>query len=102
MTTITLVCAGGMSTSLLVSKMNLSAVRLAAVVKIRAVAENDFERYAAETDVLLLGPQVGYTLDKMKATYEPRGIKVAMINGEDYSTMNGEKVLKDALNLVKN
>ena len=42
MTKITLVCNAGMSTSLLVSKMNLAAVKSGANVKIRAIAENEF------------------------------------------------------------
>lgn len=63
------------------------------------MAENDFPRYANETDVLMLGPQVSYTLNKMKAEYEPKGIKVAVINSIDYGMMNGEKVLKEALRL---
>lgn len=96
---ITLVCAAGMSTSLLVSKMNLSAVAEGLDVKIRAVPESNFEKYANETDILLLGPQVGYTLNKMKTQYEPKGIKVAVINSMDYGMMNGEKVLKMALSL---
>lgn len=96
---ITLACAAGMSTSLLVSKMNLVAATQGIDVKIRAVPKNDFGQYASETDVLLLGPQISYTLEEMKTEYEPKGIKVAVINSMDYGTMNGEKVLNDALNL---
>lgn len=96
---ITLACAAGMSTSLLVSKMNLVAATKGMEVKIRAVPKNDFGQYASETDVLLLGPQISYAFEEMKAEYEPKGIKVAVINSMDYGTMNGEKVLNDALNL---
>jgi PTS system cellobiose-specific IIB component len=99
MTKITLACAAGMSTSLLVTKMNLAAIKIGADVKIRAVPEGEFDKYAADTDILLLGPQVGYTLSKMKEKYEPKGIKVAVINSMDYGMMNGEKVLKIAMNL---
>lgn len=97
MTRITLVCAAGMSTSLLVSKMNLAAVKSGASVKIQSVPESNFAKYAENTDVLLLGPQVSYTIKKMKAQYEPKGIKVDVINSMDYGTMNGENVLKTAL-----
>ena len=94
---ITLVCAAGMSTSLMVSKMNFAAMSMGAEVKIRAVPESDFAQYAEDTDILLLGPQVSYTLAKMKSEYEPKGIKVSVINSMDYGMMNGEKVLKEAL-----
>lgn len=96
---ITLCCAAGMSTSLMVSKMNLAAIVMGVEVKIHAVPETDFANYADDTDILLLGPQVSYTLGKMKAQYEPKGIKVSVINSMDYGMMNGEKVLKDALAL---
>ena len=96
---ITLVCAGGMSTSLLVTKMNLAAAAEGIDVKIRAVAESDFGEYANDTDILLLGPQVGYTLSNMKAQYESKGIKIAVINSMDYGMMNGEKVLQEALKM---
>lgn len=96
---ITLACAAGMSTSLLVTKMNLAATKTGADVKIRAVPEGDFDKYADDTDVLLLGPQVGYTLNKMKEKYEPKGIKVAVISSMDYGMMNGEKVLDSALKM---
>ena len=100
MTRIILACAAGMSTSLLVSKMNMAAVKSGVSVKIQAVPENDFAKYANDTDILLLGPQVSYTLGKMKEEYEPKGIKVAVINSMDYGMMNGEKVLKEALSMV--
>jgi PTS system cellobiose-specific IIB component len=99
MTRITLVCAAGLSTSLMVSKMNIAAVNAKIDAKIQAVPENEFSKYANETDILLLGPQVSYTLKKMKEEYEPKGIKVAVISSMDYGMMNGEKVLKDALAL---
>jgi PTS system cellobiose-specific IIB component len=96
---ITLICAAGMSTSLMVSQMNLAAIKTGADVKIRAVPESAFPKYENETDILMLGPQIGYLLKEMKAKYEPMGIKVTVINSVDYGTMNGEKVLKAALSM---
>ncbi|AZS14306.1 PTS sugar transporter subunit IIB [Paenibacillus lutimineralis] len=96
---ITLVCAAGMSTNLLVTKMNIASVKEKVAVKIQAVPESEFEKYSKETDILLLGPQVRFMLPEFKAKYEPAGIKVAVINSADYGMMNGEKVLKEALAL---
>lgn len=98
---ITLICAAGMSTSLLVTKMKEAAKKLGEEVEIRATAENKFKEYENDTDILLLGPQVGFLLGKYKQIYEPRGIKVDVIDSVDYGMMNGEKVLRDALNLLK-
>lgn len=98
---ITLVCSAGMSTSLLVTKMNAAAVKMKADVKIIAVAEVQLKEHWNETDVLLLGPQVRFLLGKLKSEGEKRGIPVEVINSIDYGTMNGEKVLNQALALLK-
>lgn len=98
---ITLVCGAGMSTSLLVVKMNDAAKKLGVEAKIIAVAEAELKHHIDDTDVLLLGPQVRFLLNKYKTAYEPKGIKVDVINSMDYGLMNGEKVLNHALTLLQ-
>lgn len=88
-----------MSTSLMVSRTNLVALSSGAQVKIRAVPESQFSKYENDTDILLLGPQVGYSLDVMKKKYEPKDMKVSIISSTDYMALNGENVLKSALAL---
>ncbi|EHJ01756.1 phosphotransferase system lactose/cellobiose-specific IIB subunit [Clostridium sp. DL-VIII] len=97
---ITLVCAAGMSTSILMARMQESAKKQGIEAKIIAMSEAKFEEYEEPTEVLLLGPQIEYMADEMKEQYEPKGIKVAVIDMMDYGTLNGEKVLKDALALL--
>jgi PTS system cellobiose-specific IIB component len=97
MTNIVLVCAAGMSTSILVQKMQAAAQKNSIDASIKAVAETDFASHADGVQILLLGPQVRFKLDEFKTAYEPKGLKVAVINQVDYGRMNGEKVLNDAL-----
>ncbi|MCM8712005.1 PTS sugar transporter subunit IIB [Clostridium sp. SYSU_GA19001] len=97
---ITLICAAGMSTSMLMARMQEAANKQGIEVKIIAMSESKFEDYNEPTDVLLLGPQIAYLEDEIKEQYEPKGIKVSVINMMDYGTMNGEKVLNDALALL--
>lgn len=97
---ITLVCAAGMSTSMLMAKMQESAKNQGIEAKIIAMSESKFEEYKEPTDVLLMGPQIAYMEDEIREQYEPKGIKVAVIDMMDYGSMNGEKVLKDALALL--
>jgi len=94
---ITLVCAGGFSTSLLVTKMEQAAKAKGVEVLIRATAESKFKSFENDTDVLLLGPQVSYLVDELKVKY--KDIKVGVIDSIDYGMMNGEKVLNYALNI---
>lgn len=96
---ITLICAGGFSTSMLVSNMEEVAKNEGIEVEIRATAEAKFWEYENDTDILLLGPQVGYLLDKFKKKYAEKGIKISIIDSVDYGMMNGKKVLYYALSM---
>ncbi len=97
---IMLVCSAGMSTSLLVSKMEKAAEARELDVKIFAVSEAESGRYLDEVDVMLLGPQVRFLLKKMLKKVEGKGIPVEVIENIDYGTMNGEAVLTRALALL--
>lgn len=98
---ILLVCSAGMSTSLLVTKMQKAAGEQGIEVNIRAIAEADLKNNLENLDVLLLGPQVRYMLSKMKDLMEPKGIPVDVINSVDYGTMNGAKVLGQAISMIE-
>lgn len=103
MKTILLACAAGMSTSLLVTKMEQAVQNQGLEAKIYAVsiAEVDKELSENQIDIVLLGPQVRYEEGNMKKKLEPLGIPLAVINMQDYGMMNGEKVLQTALDLLK-
>ncbi|WP_099223977.1 PTS sugar transporter subunit IIB [Listeria costaricensis] len=101
MKTIMLVCSAGMSTSLLVTKMEKAAEAEGMDAKIFAVAEAEADKHIDEIDVLLLGPQVRFLEGSMKKKLEPKGIPVAVINSVDYGMMKGDNVLKQALELIK-
>lgn len=100
MTYITLVCAAGMSTSMLMAKMQQSAKTKGIEAKIIAMSESKFNSYNEPTDILLLGPQISYLEEELRKKYEPKGMIVTVINMVDYGTMNGEKVLNEALKLL--
>jgi PTS system cellobiose-specific IIB component len=99
MKNILLVCATGASTAMVVQKMQAAAKRQELEVTIRAIAENDLNKNVDQADVILLGPQIRYMLDKIKSI--ANGKPVEVIDMRDYGTMNGEKVLKSALELIK-
>lgn len=98
---ILLCCAAGMSTSLLVSKMEKAAKEKGIEAKIWAVSADSVKDHIDEANILLLGPQVKYLLGQMKKLGEQKGIPVDAINMIDYGMMNGEKVLEFAINLLK-
>jgi len=63
---IMLACAAGMSTSILVAKMEEAAKEQGKDYKIWAIDQSLIERELGNFDVLLLGPQVQHTMRKVK------------------------------------
>lgn len=102
MKTILLACAAGMSTSMLVQRMADAAASKNIETDIFAVSVDEVERKLDEknVDAILLGPQVRYMETDFKKKYENENRPVAVINMMDYGTMNGEKVLQTALDLM--
>lgn len=98
-----LCCEAGMSTSIMVNKMmevakkNNLPLEIEAFPVIRAQEKVEEERPIA----ILLGPQVRFLLDKVKAQFADQNIPVGAIQPEVYGMMDGEKALKDALMLAK-
>ena len=100
--TIMLVCAAGMSTSLLVSKMQKAAEERGLEADIFADSANEADNSLEnkDVDVLLLGPQVRFMRSQFEKKVEGKGIPVEVINMQDYGMVNGEKVLDAALELI--
>lgn len=96
---IKLFCAAGMSTSMLVKKMEEAAAKQGLEVAIAAYSESTMDKETKDCDIALLGPQVGYRLKAAQAICAPLNVPVAVIPMIDYGMMNGEKVLNFALGL---
>ena len=94
-----LVCATGMSTSLLVNRMKETAETKEIEFQIEAHPVGQIEKYGEAADDILLGPQVRYELKNVKAKYPNKPVEV--INMQDYGMMNGTKVLDTALKLIE-
>jgi len=99
---IMLVCAAGMSTSLLVSKMQKSADEqgIEADIFANSANEADGSLENKDVDVLLLGPQVRFMKSQFEQKVEGKDIPVDVIDMQDYGMVNGEKVLQSALDLI--
>ena len=95
---ILLICSAGMSTSLLVTKMNKEAEKQGIATEIWALGASEAKKKLDEADIILLGPQVRFMKnDLTKLTKVP----VEVIDMRAYGAMNGEKVLNDALAAYK-
>lgn len=97
---ILLVCAAGMSTSLLVNKMNEAAKKMNVEVDINALPVVEASNVIDTVDIVLLGPQVRFQKTQVEKLANGR-IPVEVIDMMSYGTMNGEAVLKSALDKIK-
>lgn len=95
---ILLVCNAGMSTSMLVQRMEKAAKDQNIDVEIAAVPLTEAEGIMKDWDVVMLGPQVRHTLKQLQSNSS--GTPVALIEMKDYGMMNGEKVLEAALKII--
>ena len=98
---ILLVCSAGMSTSLMVTKMQAAAKEQGIEAEIAATAEADLQQHLDKVDILLLGPQVRYLQSKMEGLLSGKGVPIEVINSIDYGTMNGAKVLESAIRKIR-
>lgn len=100
---IVLCCSAGMSTSLVVEKMQDAAKEKGIDAEIKAVPVSSVEELdnSHKIDILLLGPQVKFKLNELKEVYKDQNTLVDVINMMDYGMINGEKILTDALKAYK-
>lgn len=96
---ITLLCALGMSTSLLVERMKKAADSRGIDVQIEAHSVDDMDKQLKSADVILLGPQIRYKKNALFKKAEARGVPIAIIDMRAYGATDGEKVLEQALKL---
>lgn len=101
--TIMLVCNAGMSTSMLVTKMQKAAETQGLDIDIFAIAAADATNQLEKRkiDTVLLGPQVRFMQKQFEEKLAPLEIPVDVINMTDYGMMNGEKVLGQAVSMIK-
>ncbi len=100
MKNILLVCAAGMSTSLLVNKMKEAAKSKGVEVNINALPVSECGNVIDTVDIVLLGPQVRFQKPQVESLVKGR-VPVEVIDMRLYGTMNGQAVLEKALELIK-
>ena len=100
--TIMLVCAAGMSTSMLVQRMDAAAKKDGITANIFATGASDADNKLAENNVkvLLLGPQVRFMKDQFVKKLADKNIPVDVIDMRAYGMMDGETVLQQAMKLI--
>ena len=98
-----LFCSAGMSTSMLANIMQKVADSHKLPLEVKAFPDSKIDEIVEEKhpDVILLGPQVKYRYKEISSRYENTGVPIEVINSADYGMMDGEKILKHAIKLIK-
>lgn len=94
---IVLLCAGGMSTSILVNKMKDYGASIGKEFDIDAFSIDAAANVAKDADCVLLGPQVSYRKSDVSQYVN---CPIDAIDMMAYGLMDGKKVLMQALKLM--
>lgn len=94
---ILLICAAGMSTSMLVQNMKKFA-DTEDVIEARPLAQ--LESMIDQFDVVLAGPQIRYKMKDIKKIADAHGKPADVIDMGLYGQMKGKEVLQIARNLL--
>lgn len=89
---IMLVCAGGMSSGILMNKMKKWGEENQKDLKVKAYGMGEFENEVQNYQCILLGPQISYKEKEIRAN--AGGIPVAQISSMDYALGNVENIMK--------
>ncbi|MBR4444760.1 MAG: PTS sugar transporter subunit IIB [Solobacterium sp.] len=95
---IVLFCAGGMSTSLLVTKMRMAASAIGKDYSIDAYGLTQVDQYGPEADCILLGPQVRYAAKDIQKKFPNTPLEG--IDMRVYGTMDGKGAIEIARRLL--
>ncbi len=96
---ILLVCNAGMSTSMMAKKLTEEAAKRNMPAEVMAVPLTEIKDHAANTNAILLGPQVRFVLKDVQTQYPD--IPVMAISPQDFGMMNAKKVMDDVLVMQK-
>ena len=102
MVKILLICGGGASTGFLVNAMNKAAKKRELEIDIKARSESQLASLIQDYDLVLGAPHMRAQEAKFKEICGNYQKPYAFIDSMDYATMEGEKVLDFALDILNN
>lgn len=98
MRNVLLVCSAGMSNSLLMTKMREYADSIGYEISVEAHPVSTVNETGKTADVILLGPQIRFNLNKVKGMYPDKPVEAMDIQA--YGTMNGQKIVEHVKQLL--
>ena len=90
---IVMLCNLGMSTGMMVKKLEQEAAKRSMDVTVHAYPMVELEEHLDGADAILLGPQIRFALEDIKK--QAGHVPVMAIAPVDFGTMNASKVMDD-------
>lgn len=99
MLNITLICHYGASTGMLAKNIQEAAKLRNIEANVHAYGQSELKRVAPQSDVILVGPQLKFEQAQMEKAFPE--IPFYSIEPLEYGSMNGKKVLENALKTIQ-
>lgn len=96
---ILLICANGLSTSILMQKMEKWGKEKNVDLSVKAVPMGGYEDIYQDFDCILVAPQISYKLEEVQNVAV--GKPVGPINSMDYGIGNVDNIMKDVNRLIE-
>ena len=99
-----MVCAIGMSSSLIETKTSKVAEEAGVPFEIQAITVPEVGRWSFEenpVDIVLIAPQARFKIRSVKQAADPHGIVVENIDTVAYGMMDGEKIFEQIMTALE-
>lgn len=98
---ILLVCAGGMSSSLIVKTLEEEAAKNGQKLAVTAVGSHEFQKEIKNNyNAVMIAPQIRYLFDHLKKFAEAEGVRIEAIHPQAYSPLGGTKLFNQLQELL--
>lgn len=96
-----IICSWGATSSVLCQKINQAAQERGIPLVADAAGTGEFPDKLPLCDVILIEPQIGHHKHELQKAADARSIPCTMVDPIAFATMNGAKVLEQALTLIQ-
>lgn len=100
MTNVLLCCTAGITTSLLVGKLQAEIAARGLDMQVEACPLAEAVDRLDATDLMLLGPQVAYAKGDFEQAASEHAARVGVITPDDYARMNASGIVDEALSYL--
>ncbi|MDR1793777.1 MAG: PTS sugar transporter subunit IIB [Erysipelotrichaceae bacterium] len=96
-----LVCGSGASSGFMAANIRKAAAARGVELSINARSDSEIGNYIDEADIIMVGPHLEMIFDEVKEYELDFPVKVGLMRGDYYSTMDGDKALDHILSIAK-